>query len=242
MSSQPEAPPIGLDSDGWKSFQPNPNDPNPNNDLDYTGKGSAFPGSNPVDQKMAKVALDMGKTVNQGADMLATDITGGAEPLPIAAVETSPEMDPQGTIALARLMLSRENLPGWKSDMQDEIGEWQSAAGLVSDGKFGIKSVARMAQEAGILPLVRYWPANTQLLSGLKTYRATVGQTLANVKRNLPDSAAQVLGLEMSIARENGQSYGKENPAPADTLDFVEDVQEAIEDMADEKAERDLTA
>ena len=96
-----------------------------------------------MDTKLAALAAEEGKTVQEAASQLANEVTGGAEPLAISAAETSPEMDPQGTVALARLMLSRENMPGWKDDMQDEIMEWQSGAGLVSDGKYGIKSAAR---------------------------------------------------------------------------------------------------
>lgn len=232
--------PPGGDPSTWHppmedNATPNPADPNPTNDPMF-GAPSA------LDAELKKTAASMGKTTEQAADLLATDISDGARVLPISAAETSKQLDPLGTIALARLLLSRENLSGWKTDLADEIRTWQGPAGLTIDGKFGPKSAARMAQEVGIVPLVRFWPSNRTLAQGLKTYRDEMGKTLAALKKQLPDSQAQILGVDMSQRREKGQAFGSDNPPPAQTLDFVQDVMEAIEDLGDKTAAKEIRA
>lgn len=195
-----------------------------------------------IDKKINTIASQEGRTVPDAVDELVRDITDGATVLPISAEETSERLDPNGTVALARLMLARENMPGWKEDMQDEIGEWQSGVGLVTDGKFGIKSAAKMASEVGLLPLVRFWPKNAPIATSLKDYQGQIGAVINDLRAELPDSAAQIIGLQESVKREEGQAYGVTNPEGEDTLEWVEDTRELIGEQAEAKGRKELTA
>jgi hypothetical protein len=127
-----------------------------------------------------------------------------AVPTPIQTAEQHPAVDTYGTIALAAKMIDRETGAGWKTALKPEITAWQKATGLVADGLFGVKSELRMATEVGILPLVRYWPANSVKATTLAAYKAALealAQTLDAT--NHPHA----IGLRSSAAFELGQAY-----------------------------------
>lgn len=125
-------------------------------------------------------------------------------PTPIQTAEQHPAVDTYGTIALAAKMIDRETGAGWKTALKPEITAWQNLVGLTADGLFGVKSEMRMATEVGILPLVRYWPANSVKATTLAAYKAALealAQTLDAT--NHPHA----VGLRSSAAFELGQAY-----------------------------------
>ena len=127
-----------------------------------------------------------------------------AAPTPIQTAEQHPAVDTYGTIALAAKMIDRETGAGWKTALKPEITAWQKTTGLTADGLFGVKSETRMATEVGILPLVRYWPANSIKATTLAAYKAALealAQTLDAT--NHPHA----VGLRSSAAFELGQAY-----------------------------------
>jgi hypothetical protein len=128
---------------------------------------------------------------------------------PIQAAETHPDLDPKGTIALAKLLIDREASAGWKSANQSDVLAWQKRVGLTADGKFGEKGELRMAQEVGILPLIRYWPASTLQGTEVPKYQAALRAYAATVQASNP---AHAIALNNSAAFEVGQSYAA-NPA-----------------------------
>lgn len=131
----------------------------------------------------------------------------------LPAEETKPENDPSGTIALARLLLERETAPGWREAMKDAVKNWQIRLGLTADGKFGPKGALRMAEEVGILPLVRFWPAGSQKASALADYRASV-RALADTVAKQRDGEAHAAALRQSAQVEDARAYGNPNAAP----------------------------
>lgn len=79
----------------------------------------------------------------------------------LAKEETSAPADPNGTIALARVLIETESQPGWKGKHKAMVKSWQKAvgySGAAADGKFGPGSALKMAREVGVLPLIRYYP------------------------------------------------------------------------------------
>ncbi|MFA5739387.1 MAG: hypothetical protein WC902_11435, partial [Bacteroidales bacterium] len=102
---------------------------------------------------------------------------------PIAAEETSEDLDPQGTVFLARILLAREGSSGWKEALQSEVKAWQSRVGLTADGKFGPGSAERMAREVGVLPLVRFWPLGEWRREvAVDNYRARIERVAQSVE------------------------------------------------------------
>ena len=125
-------------------------------------------------------------------------------PTPLQHEETQPQQDPHGTIALAKEMINAESNAGWKAALQNQIRTWQATVGIASDGKFGPASAYKMAEEVGILPLVRYWPKGTQLNADLKGYRDRLYSMAMSVATTNPALAA---ALRSSAGYETGVAY-----------------------------------
>jgi hypothetical protein len=162
-------------------------------------------------------------------------------PLPteLADRETDARNDPNGTVALARLLIARENAPGWKEDLKPDVEEWQRRVGLGADGKFGLHSAKRMAYEVGILPLVRFWTLGKHWdkASALKDYRATMAGVIADLRKLSPASHAHVRALEASIQREQAQGFPSK-PAPVNTVQQIDQIMRQLDSAADEEARR----
>lgn len=124
---------------------------------------------------------------------------------PLQTHETTPALDPHGTVALAKDMIDAESMAGWKAALSSRISAWQRAMGLTADGKFGPSSAYKMALEVGILPLVRYWPQLTQLKDDLQKYRDTLFTMAANADDNR--NPALAAALRSSAAYESGIAY-----------------------------------
>jgi hypothetical protein len=127
---------------------------------------------------------------------------------PISEQETEAEADPNGTIALARALLAEEQRSDWKR-VSAAVESWQRTVGLAKpDGKFGPGSALRMAQEVGVMPLVRYWSTGGKTLAQqLQAYRVGLYDE-ARIKKTAgnPTHAA---ALVSSAAREKGQGWPK---------------------------------
>jgi hypothetical protein len=153
-------------------------------------------------------------------------------PTAIQQAETAPQADPNGTISLARTLIGIESSSGWKSAFQPEIKQWQAkVGGLTADGKFGPKSALRMADEVGVLPLIRYWAATggtkDQQLSNFRSALLAKASALESVSATKPHGVA----LRVSAAHEQGQGYPaspKALPADDATL-FAQKVNAAIQ-------------
>lgn len=144
-----------------------------------------------------------------------TESAPGAPPIgttpAIAVTEIAPDVDPVGTVALARLLIARESGSGWKSALQPEVKAWQKAAGLGQDGKFGPGSALRMGEEVGILPRVRYWPLGEWRKDvALADYRAKVNALAGRIE---PINSTHAAALRQSALAETGQGWPS-SPAP----------------------------
>lgn len=194
-----------------------------------------------VDASLKNNAEKEGIKEQEAVSEVISEVTSGEGASELAAEETAPELDPDGTVALARIMLTREEMPGWKSDLQDDVGEWQESVGLKKDGQFGVKSAARMATEVGILPLIRYWPKDTYTKKqALQRYADTINPVINDLKSSLPDSQPQIDALTLSMGREKAQTWGNNNPKSENTREFVLDVNDSIAELAETASEREL--
>ena len=143
----------------------------------------------------------------------ATQATQSTQATPLQHAETQPALDTYGTIALAKQMIDREASSGWKSALTAEINAWEARVGVGTGGKFGEGDAKRMAQEVGVLPLVRYWPKNTLANTEVPKYRAAIEAIAQSVQASNPAHAA---ALRSSAAFETGRTYGTDNPAAVD--------------------------
>lgn len=154
-------------------------------------------------------------------------------PVPeISTAETTPQADPNGTIALARALISEEGQSGWKH-VSDSVKAWQGRLGLKQDGQLGPKSVQRMASEVAILPLVRYWALDSKPLATQLANHRDALFTMAESKK-LDGDTVWASGLIASAEREQGQGWPKspatvrlDVPSP-DELEQIEDNLDAI--------------
>lgn len=107
------------------------------------------------------------------------------------------------TLDMVRTLLAAEEAPGWKQVL-GVVRQYQSAKGLVVDGKYGPKTALRVAIDVGTIPIVRFWPtaagANPQ--AAVDSYR----DGLLEIARNASGAHAQL--LRASAARETGQGFG----------------------------------
>ena len=155
-------------------------------------------------------------------DMQAPDFSGGltvppeviaqggailSDILNLPKRETKPD-----SVALVKKMLAEEGSPGWKY-IDPLVAEWQRSRGLKVDGKAGPSTNLQLAKEAGMAPLVRWWPLGKALPGQLSAYRTAL-RALATKEMNPNVSADLVLAAD----RESGQSYRKESVSPVETV------------------------
>lgn len=202
-------------------------------------------GSTPIDGKLQEEAAKEGIREQDAIKDVIKEVTQGEGSSPLGAEETTPQMDPYGTVSLARLLLAREEMPGWKADLTEEIKEWQRepGIGLTDDGKFGPKSLGKMAMEVGILPLIRYYPSSvTTKAQGIALAKSEVKKAINALQAELPDSQAQIDALTLSMGREKAQSMGTNNPPAQPTREFVQSVNDAIAEAAETETEKELAS
>lgn len=151
------------------------------------GSGGGLP-SVPVTQMPPMVITDPGPT-------LPTAPAGDPANQPATA---SPD-----TIAVVKQLLSQEHSPHWRLMPDSTVLAWQKSRGLGADGKFGAGTAIRMAQEIGVLPIIRAWPKGTALESpNLKAYQAKLREIAATAEE---PRRSQLL---KAAQREAGQGYG----------------------------------
>jgi len=126
-------------------------------------------------------------------------------PVAVQVQEVNPTLDTNGTIALAAQMINAESSKGWKTALSTPIKAWQSKMKLTADGKFGPKSALLMANEVGILPLIRYYASTGgSQAQQLAAYRTALGALASQVYSSNP---AHSIALRSSQNYEQGQGY-----------------------------------
>jgi hypothetical protein len=123
----------------------------------------------------------------------------------LAKEETAEHNDPNGTIAVARALIAVEAEPDWKGKLQGLVTNWQRKVGLTADGLFGTSAVERMAQEVGVLPLVRYFSKKfATKAAALKDYQARLYAAADAIE---PKNAQHAAAIRASIEHEQGQGW-----------------------------------
>jgi hypothetical protein len=163
---------------------------------------AATPGDSPAD-----VLGKLGQIINNAAQ------AGGVTPTPLQHMEQSAVHDPNGSVTLAVVLISAEGLQGWKSVSTEDVKQWQRTVGLKVDGKFGPASALRMAQDVGVLPVIRYWPGGTtaaNLPAKLNAYKNSLNGIAGTIQATNPAHAA---ALHSSSDYEQGQGLAA-HPGP----------------------------
>lgn len=186
-----------------------------------------------IDQKLIAETDKTGQKPEDAVAEVVQTVTQGQGVSPIGKEETSVKNDPKGTVALARKLLAREVMPNWKNDLKPDVQVWQRAVGLDPDGEFGLYSAQRMAQEVGLLPLIRTWNKSiTTKKQAEQTYDQMIGQVVQSLQSN-PDSKAHIEALVRSMQREQAQAFGSKNPPAQPTLEFAQFVTDEIATRAE---------
>jgi len=154
--------------------------------------------------------------------------TSKADEPPLAQVETSPIADPNGTIKLARDMLAREQLSGWRGALSGPVESWQRRVGITADGKFGPGSALKMGSEVGILPRIRFWPKSSPSKSAALTkYRNDLFTLAANLIAQGKKEHGEA--VKTSAEAEDARAFGNPNPAPVSNSERLQQLQALTE-------------
>jgi|WetSurMetagenome_2_1015567.scaffolds.fasta_scaffold01038_21 hypothetical protein len=154
---------------------------------------------------------------------------------PIAEMETTPEADPNGTVALARALIAEEQSASWRSESA-AVAAWETKMGLGNSGKFGVDDAQQMANEVAVLPIIRFWAkGGATLKQQLFDYRQFLYLFADSYRlEGKPEHAASLIA---SAEREQGQGWPSDprskQPIPfdfpnADGLEKIMDSLEAI--------------
>lgn len=187
----------------WKELQA----ANPQYDFNkqfWSGMQLKLPASWGTSKPAPVANVDIGPVTVEPAPDLGSSSKGVP---PLVKAETSPALDPVGTVGLAHVLLQSENKPNWKHEDMTLVSNWQKATGtLVPDGKFGPKSAYRMAEEVGVLPYVRFW-THWDKNQGLKEYRTELLKIADRLEAENPIKARHAEALRLSAQREQAQSF-----------------------------------
>jgi len=198
--------------------------------------GSSSGGSSPSAATPAPPALNPTIVVTPGAQpIVVTPVSTGPASVPLppampstatAPVATAPSpvavpavasseaaADPDGTVALARVLLDEQMRPNWKYVSQ-AVKDWQSRKGLKADGKFGVGSALIMAKDVGVLPWIRYFGSGIgdgSKKAAVNDYRGRLKALALSIARagNKPHAAA----LMASADAEEGLGWPAKTPS-----------------------------
>lgn len=142
----------------------------------------------------------------------AVQVTLPPTATPLAQEEVKPQNDPNGTIAMARILLDDQSQKNWKR-VSEPLKVWQKKVGLTADGKFGTGAALRMASEVMVVPFVRYF----SLGIGDATRKAAVADfrdrmtalAMQVAKKDLDHGAAILRAADL----ETGLGWEKTQPA-----------------------------
>jgi len=155
---------------------------------------------------------------------------------PVTSAETAPDVDPKGTVLLARMLIARETGAGWKEANHPEIAAWQGRAGLTPDGKFGTGSALMMGEEVGILPRIRYFSTKFwRKEDAVADAKARIRELAARIE---PTNAAHAMHLRISADAETGQGWPPSaTPIPSDQRAVEQSVRDQMsERLAEHEA------
>ncbi len=155
---------------------------------------------------------------------------------PVTSAETATDVDPKGTVLLARMLIARETGTGWKEANHPEIAAWQGRVGLTPDGKFGTGSALMMGEEVGILPRIRYFSTKFwRKEDAVEDARARIRELAARIE---PTNAAHAMHLRISADAETGQGWPQAaTPIPNDQRAIEQSVRDQMtERLAEHEA------
>lgn len=131
---------------------------------------------------------------------------------PLAQEEVKPANDPNGTIAMARVLLDEQATKNWKR-VSEPLKVWQKKVGLTPDGKFGTGAALRMATEVMVVPFVRYFSlgiGDATKKAAVADYRDRMTVLAQKVAKKDLDHAAAIL---RAADLETGMGWDKTQPA-----------------------------
>lgn len=160
---------------------------------------------------------------------------------PIAAEEEKPDNDPNGTIALARLMLEEQAKAGWKY-VSEAVKAWQRKVSLTPDGKFGPGSALRMATEVAVLPWIRYWPTGSASKSQAVTdYRGRLKALALSMAKQYPERVEHSAALLRCADLETGQGWPVQPKAAPATPPPPEEIAKRASDLTTELRQQSVS-
>ena len=145
-------------------------------------------------------------------------------PRPPASTAELPVAAPEDTVTMVQRLLSQEASPNWKT-RDPVVKAWQEARQLVADGEFGPNTALRVADEFGVIPLVRFWPKGSYPEgSWIRDYQAAL-ITKANASPQPKRSQ-----LMASADREKGQGFARNVKAETNVVTLQQAVAPMMQD------------
>lgn len=137
-------------------------------------------------------------------------------PRPAPAPSPVPEEQPtelaDDTHRVLTVMLARESGKDWKRK-EPLLKVWQQNRGLTADGAFGPGTATRMAEETGLLPIIRFWPKGSLKETGaVDEYHAAL---LEEAQEAEEPRRSQLFA---AVEREKGQGFGRGQEAITPTI------------------------
>jgi hypothetical protein len=190
--------PVGSGSGGSTSATTTPAPPalNPTNSTIVVSPGVPPMVVTPVASSPATIPLPPAMPATATTPIAASPVAVPS----VASSEASAAVDPDGTVALARMLLDEQMRPNWKYVSQG-VKEWQARKGMKADGKFGVGSALVMAKDVAVLPWIRYFA--TGIGDGSK-------------KAAVNDYRSRLKALALSIARAGNKGHAAALMASAD--------------------------
>ena len=142
---------------------------------------------------------------DEAGNLLAVESDEEASPLEEAEAKIEvekPTILADDTRKVLDELLPAEKRSDWKRK-SPVLMTWQEARGLKPDGMFGPRSATKMAEETGLLPIVRFWPKAS--IPG----RAEIA--LKNIYLEAAENAEppRKAQLQAAAEREKGQGFGR---------------------------------
>lgn len=111
-----------------------------------------------------------------------------------------PNLAPE-TERMLRVLLAKEATPNWKAK-EPAVEAWQRKRNLKPDKMFGPQSAKKLAEETGLLPIVRFWPRTAQKHKAVPEFQSE----LILIASKAPEPRKSQLGI--AAQREQGQGFG----------------------------------
>lgn len=129
--------------------------------------------------------------------------------------EADTPIDPM-VLQMLTVMLADESTKNWKKSYP-QLQAWQASKGMKPDGKFGPGSALALAEETGLLPIIRFWPRGASSRQSEQKAVDAWREKVAVIAADAEEPRRSQLFAAM--AREQGQGFGRGQEVISPTIE-----------------------